>query len=335
MAEQSLGWSTNGVGDGVNGGYNTARMTAMENKTFSDGVFLGGGNFVATNNTTTFTIADGSALVNGYFYENTSPVTFTPAWSTGVRYVCVIANYGTSPITVTQCIAANNPSGTTIAPYTVRLGVVETLTAPANVKYIPLWEMTREITGITAMLDIRLWANSPAQAYGVLNPISPFTNTGFAYMTKSTTQAIANNTTTLITAWSANQGSGDGIWTPNMTSGQIEFNGNRAAIMFDALVNWDNNTTGSRQLEIWTSLTGQTWAYGMNQYHSTGMLATNVSILGPASTTAQRFSGIIMLYRPVITVAFTNPAGIGLAVRQNSGASRNIVSAQLAVARIG
>jgi len=77
MAEQSIGMATGtgaSFGDGnVGSGYASSRLTAMETKTLSDGVLQVGSEMAMSGTgSATLAIADGAAVVGGYFYENTT-----------------------------------------------------------------------------------------------------------------------------------------------------------------------------------------------------------------------------------------------------------------------
>jgi len=120
MPEQSIGMATTGVGDGQLGGYDSARMTAMETKTLSDGVLQVGGLFAMTGiGTATLTIQDGAAVVGGYFYENTTSSAIVISTLANATYnVVILVNNTAGAKTVSQSV-----SGTTVQSYSVRLAV--------------------------------------------------------------------------------------------------------------------------------------------------------------------------------------------------------------------
>jgi len=111
MAEQSIGMATGtgaAYGDGnVGSGYASSRMTAMETKTLSDGVLQVGGKLAMTGvGTGTLTIADGAAVVAGYFYENTSSAGIVISSLANATYnVVILLNNTAGSITVSRSVA--------------------------------------------------------------------------------------------------------------------------------------------------------------------------------------------------------------------------------------
>ncbi|CAB4158795.1 hypothetical protein UFOVP698_33 [uncultured Caudovirales phage] len=144
MAEQSIGMATGvGVayGDGNGTGYASSRMTAMETKTLSDGVLQVGGLLAMTGNgTATLTIADGAAVVGGYFYENTSSAAIVISTLANATYtVAILVNSTAGSLTVSRSVA-----GTTIGTYSVRV-VVATAAQLSGLTYVTLGTVT--VTG--------------------------------------------------------------------------------------------------------------------------------------------------------------------------------------------
>jgi hypothetical protein len=124
MTEQSIGMETGTgtpFGDGnVGTGYASTRMVAMETKTLSDGVLQTGSLLTMTGNgTNTLSIADGAAVVGGYFYENTSSKSIVITSLANATYnVAILVNSTTGTLTVSRTV-----SGTTVLAKTVRLVV--------------------------------------------------------------------------------------------------------------------------------------------------------------------------------------------------------------------
>jgi hypothetical protein len=124
MTEQSIGMETGTgtpFGDGnVGTGYASTRMVAMETKTLSDGVLQTGSLLTMTGNgTNTLSIADGAAIVGGYFYENTSSKSIVITSLANATYnVAILVNSTTGTLTVSRSV-----SGTTVLAKTVRLVV--------------------------------------------------------------------------------------------------------------------------------------------------------------------------------------------------------------------
>lgn len=116
MTQQSMWWSTNGVGHGPLSGYSRDRWQDMLRKLFqsddvsSGAVLVGVDNQLAvtTPGDDQVTIASGAAIVYGHFYENTAPETINLTsvfvgttggrvvlradWSNQVVYLAVVQN---------------------------------------------------------------------------------------------------------------------------------------------------------------------------------------------------------------------------------------------------
>lgn len=150
MAEQSQFWSTNGTGDGASGGYNQQRWYDFLRKIFTtdqsatEGVLLGESNELAVSGTSSpLSVATGSAIVYGFFYENTAALSLTvttPAATTGGRVVLeadwtaqtvrgkVVLNTSgvTTPPALTQ--SAGSTYQISLATFTITAGGAITLT---------------------------------------------------------------------------------------------------------------------------------------------------------------------------------------------------------------
>jgi hypothetical protein len=176
MAEQSIGMATGtgaGFGDGdVGSGYSSARMTAMETKTLSDGVLQVGNDLVMTGTGTgTLTIANGAAVVGGYFYENTSSASIVISTLANATYnVAILVNVAAGALNVSRSVA-----GTTIDGYTVRL-VVATGGQLSGRTYLQLGTIVvagANITSITPSYAMYgTTTQLPYQSYGRLIGLS-------------------------------------------------------------------------------------------------------------------------------------------------------------------
>jgi len=183
MAEQSIGMATGtgaAYGDGnVGSGYASSRLTAMETKTLSDGV-LQVGNEMAMSGTgsATLAIADGAAVVGGYFYENTTSSSINISTLANATYnVVVIVNGTAGSLTVSRSVA-----GTTVGTYSVRLAVA-TNAQLSGQTYVTLGTVTVSGASITAI----------AQSYAMYG-----TTTQLPYQSYAT---MSGGTATLTTAW--------------------------------------------------------------------------------------------------------------------------------------
>lgn len=124
MAEQSVGM-TSGSGDGTAGGYINTRMTAMQYKGGANGISLsrtGMSLQLSGTGSSTLTIADGSAYVGGFFYENTTSLNISVSTVlSGTYFVLIRVNDTASNVTVIR-----SASGTAITARTVRACVADT-----------------------------------------------------------------------------------------------------------------------------------------------------------------------------------------------------------------
>ena len=93
--ERSLGWATGVAGTDGAVAYDTTRMIAMERNTLGTGRLLTGSflTMTLTVGNTILSIADGAAIINGYFYESNGAVTIAAAGLANATYtIAVIAN---------------------------------------------------------------------------------------------------------------------------------------------------------------------------------------------------------------------------------------------------
>jgi hypothetical protein len=188
MPEQSIGMATGATsafGDGnVGTGYPSARMTAMETKTLSEGVLQTGGLLAMTGNgTNTLTIASGAAIVDGYFYENTSSSAIVISTLANATYnVVIFVNETSGSLTVSRSVA-----GTTVGTYSVRLAVA-TSAQLVGQTYLQLGTVTISGAAITASGIVQNYAmygttsQLPYQAYASMGGgIATLTLANIAY----------------------------------------------------------------------------------------------------------------------------------------------------------
>lgn len=262
MAEQSIGMAT-GAGDGVAGGYPSSRMTAMETKTLSDGLLQTGSKLALTGTgTNTLTIADGAAVVGGYFYENTSSLGIAINSVTNATYnVVVLVNGAAGGITVAQCA-----DGTSVPQYTVRLAVA-TSAQLSGKTYLQLGTVAISGGTITTIsTDYTAYGTTTQMPY---QPYIALTGATATLTTAFTVYDLVNYATSTSTT--------DGIISANTTTGVVTVR-RAGAYHVTAYATFTSGTTGNRYLAI-------------NQ-NSTGVLRGAVPAV--SATTYVTLSGVII-----------------------------------------
>jgi ribulose-5-phosphate 4-epimerase/fuculose-1-phosphate aldolase len=211
MPEQSIGMATGtgaGFGDGnVGSGYASNRLTAMETKTLSDGV-LQVGNLLTMSGTGTATlaIADGAAVVGGYFYENTTSSSIVISTLANATYnVVIIVNATAGSLTVSRSVA-----GTTVGTYSVRLAVA-TNAQLSGQTYVTLGTVTVSGASITAIV----------QSYAMYGTTSQLPYQSYATMSGGTATLTTGGTTYDVAGYSSPSVTGDNIFSVNTTTGEI------------------------------------------------------------------------------------------------------------------
>lgn len=304
--ERSLGWATSGTGDGPAAGYNADRWTANARKTDGSGVTLFGSLLAMSGATTsTLTIADGAALINGYTYESNGAVTISTTGLAGTYNVIVVVNTTAGTVAVT----ANGAGTTTIAASTARAAIataaqtstITTAVGAANV--ITLGTVIITAGTITTITPAYPYSNSlqvPAQVYGVM-------------YTTGTTNVPNTTPTTALYASSAT--SGDGIIAANAGAG--EFTVAVAGLyILDARCIWDSNTTGVRHIAVG----GSGFTYGTIDAQYDSILATNLTY-----GLAQQISGVIALNAGAV---------VRVSLYQTSGTTRTITDGIFKLVRV-
>ena len=234
MAEQSIGMTT-GFGDGVAGGYPSSRMIAMETKTLSDGLLQTGSKLALTGTgSSTLSIADGGAVVGGYFYENTSAASIVVQSLADATYnVVVYVNSTAAAYTVSRSVA-----GTTVAAYTVRLAVA-TAAQLSGRTYLQLGTVTVSGASISAI--------TPSYAaYGTTTmvPLQIYTT-----MANGSATLTTAGTTYDVTGYSSPTTTGDGVLLVDNSAGTVTVR--RAGLyIVTAYGVFGSGTTGNRLLGI-------------------------------------------------------------------------------------
>jgi hypothetical protein len=241
MAEQSIGMATGtgaAFGDGnVGAGYPSSRMIDMERRTLGEGVLqLSGAVFAMTGTGTgTLAIGNGSAVVTGYYYDNTSTASIVISTLANATYsVAILVNNTAGNKTVSRCV-----SGTTVGTYSVRL-VVATSAQLAGQDYVYLGTITVSAAVITAIAPAynNMYATSMQLPYQCN-----------ARMTGGAATLTLANTFYTVAAYSGSAVSQDNIFSVDTTTGEITV---RRTGLYTVMAtgNFGTGTTGNRILGI-------------------------------------------------------------------------------------
>jgi hypothetical protein len=123
VAEWSLGWTTNGTGDGIAAGYSQAKFTEMLEAWFQgdntdEGVLQGFGSAFAISasggSASPVTIQNGAAMVKGFFYRSDAAGTKnipTPSVLTRVDRIVLRADWGSQTVRFER-VAGSEGGGT-------------------------------------------------------------------------------------------------------------------------------------------------------------------------------------------------------------------------------
>ena len=237
--ERSLGWNTGTSNDGAST-YDSSRMIAMELKTLGNGTLVTGGNLAITGASSTLTIADGAAMINGYFYETTSASTISTAGLSGTYTLALIANATGSPgttWTVAQTAAATN----TVVPSTVRMALA-----------------TSAQLGVIGAGNYIAYGLVNVAATGLINSVTPylpyavtrqFPNTQTANLRGGTVSLTNASTYYDLTNYATSANSADNTITVDKPSGAITLSVS-GTYAFSFLMKYDTNTTGTRKALI-------------------------------------------------------------------------------------
>lgn len=326
MAEQSIGWTTNGTGDGAAGGYNESRMASMMQAQFGSGLLLTGSRFQRSWTATSITVQDGACVVDGYFYENTSSATINMTSGAGGTYYLVV--YINTNATATAChanVTANNPSATTIGAKTVRLAIVTSTayaTPPAGVDLIPLHAITWNGSAITAVTDIRRFTE----------PVSPTLPT--VRLIKAAAQSIATGTTGVdVSGYGTLYQQSGGVFSGNTATGVVTLS-TTGVYLVEASVVWATQTTpsGNRHLRL-CSASELVTEVSATSLSSSSLIDVQSGTLVPTNGYVQRLTTTI--FRDQINTTSTpSYETLFLRVAQTTGVAQNITRASLTIIRI-
>lgn len=238
--ERSLGWNTSSSNDGATT-YDSSRMIAMEQKTLGNGILFVGSNLAVSGVSTTLTIADGAALINGYFYESTSASTIPTSTLNGTYTLALIANGSGSSYTVSRSTADT----TLVLTNTVRMALATgnavsgQLGTIGAANYIPIATVQIGATGIissvTSLYPIAIGRQMP--------------NTQYAVMTGGTATLTSANTNYDLTNYATAAASADASIGVNAGSGEISIRAS-GLYCFSLKLHFDTNTTGNRNIFV-------------------------------------------------------------------------------------
>jgi len=300
--ERSLGWATGVASTDGASTYNSDRMSAFERSGLGVGMLLTGSYLAMSGTTTTtLTIADGSAIVGGYFYESNGSVTIaTSTLGSGTFTVVIIANTAAGSQTVT----ANGAGTTTVLTATTRIALVtagqlSTITTSVTAtNLVTLGTVTTSAGTITAITPYYPYATSRQQP-----------STQYAYASGGTVSIPSASTYTGITTYATGTSSSDGTITVSTSTGAITVY-QSGLYEFNFQLSYDSNLTGTRSA-----------------------LIQNLSVNFPAVTAA--LSGALS-YRSSVIIPITVTTGSSNTYylqAWSSVASRSVTDSQIAIVR--
>jgi hypothetical protein len=236
--ERSLGWATGVASTDGATTYDSARMSAFERAGLGHGVLLTGSYLAMSGTgTTTLTIADGAAIVGGYFYESNGSVTIATSTLGSVTYnVVIIANTAAGNQTVT----ANGAATTTVVPAVTRIAVVTVAqlatitTSITTTNFVTLGTITTSAGTITAITPYYPYTSTRQQK-----------NTQYCTANGGTVSMPLASTQYDIVGYSSSANSSDGSMTVNTGTGAFLL-GTSGVYQIDFEIIFDTNTTGNR-----------------------------------------------------------------------------------------
>ena len=234
--ERSLGWNTSTSNDGATT-YASDRMIAMEQKTLGNGILFVGSNLAVSGASTTLTIADGAALINGYFYESTSASTIPTSTLNGTYTLALIANGSAGSYTVARSTADT----TTVLVNTVRMALATSgqLTTIGAANYISIATVGIGATGIInsviSLYPLAIGRQMPSPQYAVMTG-------GTRTLTSASTYYDLLNYATAAASSDASIGVDAG-------AGEISIR-TSGLYCFSLKLHFDTNTTGNRSIGV-------------------------------------------------------------------------------------
>ena len=236
--ERSLGWATGVASTDGATTYDSSRMSAFERAGLGTGVLLTGSYLAMSgSSTTTLTIADGSAIVGGYFYESNGAVTIsTSTLGSGTFTVVIIANTAAGSQTVT----ATGAGTTTVTTATTRAALVtagqlSTITTSITAtNIITLGTVTTSAGSITGIAQFYPFANGRQQR-----------TQQYCQGNGGTTAMPLASTYYGLTSYASGVSSTDGSMTFTTSTGAISIY-QSGVYQFDFQIQFDSNATGNR-----------------------------------------------------------------------------------------
>jgi hypothetical protein len=241
--ERSLGWATGVAATDGATTYDSARMSAFERAGLGHGVLLTGSYLAMSGTgTTTLTIADGAAIVGGYFYESNGSVTIATSTLGSATYnVIIIANTAAGNQTVT----ANGAATTTVVPAVTRIALVTaaqltTITASiTTTNFVALGTVTTSAGTITAIAPYYPYTSTRQQK-----------NTQYCTASGGTVSMPLASTYYDIVGYSSSVNSSDGSMTVNTGTGAFAL-GISGVYQIDFEITFDTNITGNRLADVY------------------------------------------------------------------------------------
>lgn len=240
--ERSIGWATGVASTDGATTYASDRMSAFERAGLGTGILLTGSYLAMTGSaTTTLTIADGSAIVGGYFYESNGSVTIATSTLGSATYsIIIIANTAAGNQTVT----ANGAATTTVVPATTRIALVTAA------------QLTTITTSITATNFVTL--GTVTTSAGTISTITPYYNyattrqlnvANYAIMAGGVATLLVANTDYQIGTFTSSTTNVDGSIALDTTTGTVTFL-TSGYYLVSVQVQFNAGTTGVRKLAI-------------------------------------------------------------------------------------
>ena len=240
--ERSLGWATGVAATDGATTYDSSRMSAFERSGLGVGVLLTGSYLAMSGaTTTTLTIADGTAIVGGYFYESNGAVTIsTSTLGSGTFSVILIANTAAG----SQTVSANGAGTTTVLTATSRIAIVtagQFSTIVASISTTNIVTLGTVTTSAGTISSI-----TPYYPYAAARQLSV---PNYAIMAGGTATLTAINTDYQIAGFSSSSPSADGTIVVDASSGTVTFY-TTGYYLVSVQVQFNAGTTGVRKLAI-------------------------------------------------------------------------------------
>jgi hypothetical protein len=204
-----------------------------------NGVLSGGSNFAFSGSgTTTLTIANGSGVVGGYFYETNGSVTISTTGLSGTYQIIIVANTAAG----TQTVSANGAGTTTIAASTTRVAIVTSAQKTTIVASVGASNVVQLGSIVIGSGTITSYILAPDFSYTPTYPIVQF-----AQLEGAPNTTVATSSATALTFNTAT--SNYPFLAGTAASGVITVTGAKL-VMLELVVAWDNNATGNRAVYV-------------------------------------------------------------------------------------